>query len=672
LADLSATENGDLHDACLRRNEKGGSPADGILNGLPVLLSVRGLKKEFSDSVVLDGVDFRLDGMEKVALVGRNGCGKTTLLRILTGEFEATAGSVQWARGAKVGYLSQHAGETMMPTVWEEARRGVLEQMEAHERLSELEKRLEQDPTEDELEEYQRLHDHFLNLEGYAAERELRNVLSQLGFTEDEYEKPTSALSGGERTRLALSRLLLEEPDLLILDEPTNHLDLSATEWLESWISNYRGAVLLVSHDRTFLANTAQRFLEMRDGTVKAYPGPMEKYLKVKAEDEARLAEVARRQALQAAKLDEYVRRFMNSQRTAQARGRLKQLERLREVQVSAPKAERGMAGGFGKVERSGDIVLEAKGLGMAFGDERLFKDLDWTVRNGERWGVIGENGSGKSTLLKIMLGDMEPTEGRTRIGARVVAGYFRQDAEDLDPEMTPLEFCVWELDMMPPEARNLLARFLITGDDVMRPIATLSGGERNKLSLAKLTHQSPNLLVLDEPTNHLDMDSRDALVEVLRDYKGTLVLISHDRQLLSLITDHTLDMRRSGPILFPGSYADYRHRQAKEAQVAAATAAKPVATQAAVTTVTLSPRELSKEIQRLERELETAEETIHAKEEELKAVEAKLGDPVQVEDLMGLTKRHGELQVEIESAMGKWAEIGEKLEEARAMQGRA
>ncbi len=405
-----------------------------------MLLSVANVAKSFGADHILTGVTFRLDAREKVALVGRNGTGKTTLLKILTGQMEPDTGHVGLTRGAKVGYLRQEAPVTIGRTVIEEAESAREGQLAMRNRLEELERKLNPGSADvpsvpdalgtsaEDLEEYALLHEHFLDNEGYSAETDVRAVLARMGFTEDEFEKPTDSLSGGEKTRLAIGRLLLEEPDLLVLDEPTNHLDLQATEWLEGWIRGYHGAVLLVSHDRAFLESTAERVLEMREGTVKAYPGPFEKYLRLRAEEEARQAEVAKRQEAEIAKLDEYVRRFMNSQRTAQARGRQKIMNRLIESKVEAPKADKGMKAGFGSAKRSGDIAMIAEKLTVGFEEgvgntlpnaqrptpnAPLFSDLDWTVRYGERWGIVGENGSGKSTLVKVMLGLMEPLAGR-------------------------------------------------------------------------------------------------------------------------------------------------------------------------------------------------------------------------------------------------------------------
>jgi ATP-binding cassette subfamily F protein 3 len=649
-----------------------------------VLLSVSNVAKTYGVDHILTGVTFRLDAREKVALVGRNGAGKTTLLKIMTGQVEPDSGSVQLSRGAKIGYLRQEVPVDTGRTVIEEAEEAVKAQLIMRSRLQELEQKLESEtPSQDDLDEYAMLHEHFMEAEGYSAERDIRVVLQRMGFTEDEFSKPTAKLSGGEKTRLAIARLLLEEPDLLILDEPTNHLDLQATEWLEGWIRGYHGAVLLVSHDRAFLDSTAERVLEMRNGAVSSYPGPFPKYLELKALEEERQAEVARRQAMEIAKMDEFVRRFMNSQRTAQARGRLKLMNRLIENKVDAPTQERGMKGGFGDPKRSGDLVVSCEKLTVGFENEEerivLYSNLDWTVRYGDRWGVIGENGAGKSTLIKVLLGQIEPLSGRARLGANVVLGSFSQDATDLDQDLSPLEMMIWELDLKPADARNLLGRFLITGDDVFRPIKTMSGGEKNKLSLARLTHLNPNLLVLDEPTNHLDMDSREALAGVLKEYKGTLVLVSHDRWLLSQVSDQTLDIRKAGPILYPGGYTEYRRRLANPNAEArpkpkevppAPTIPKLLDGKSAPEEPALTPRELSKEISRLEKLVKEMEDEVTRHEEELKRLEEQLANLSPTADVFSLTRDHQRMQERLEGSMSAWEEHTTRLEKLQALRG--
>lgn len=633
-----------------------------------MLLSVNALEKSFGADrpFLLDKATFRIDRHEKVALVGRNGTGKTTLLNILTGSLAPDGGSVNLARGAKLGYLRQEAPVDPRKTVLEEAEEARREALAIKARLRELEQQLQLHPRDEDLEEYATLHEHYVEIEGYSAERDMRTVLAKLGFEDDELNTPTGALSGGQRTRLALARLLLEQPDLLLLDEPTNHLDLQATEWLERWLSGYPGAVLLVSHDRAFLENAADRVLELREGAVKSYPGPFSKYLQLRNEEDVRRTEVAKRQQQEIDKLDEYVRRFINTQRTAQARGRRKQMEKLASVAVTAPKEQRSMRATFTEGARSGDLVAEAKGLEIGYGKPLVAKSLNWAIRRGERWGVIGENGAGKSTLIRTLLGVLTPIGGSVRLGSRVAAGYFAQDTVDLDPDQSPLDYLVWEFDMLPAEARNLLGRFLITGDDVYRPIHTLSGGEKNKLAVASLTTLHPNLLVLDEPTNHLDMASREALREVLAEYAGTLILVSHDRWLLGETTDHTLDLRRSGAILYPGSYGEYVRSIAGERtshNIRAVEDASPLSLE-------LGARELSKEIGRVSRMVEGLEDQIYRDEQALADLERRLSDLPANADVLALTRDHAGLQERIAAGMSAWEEHSERLAFLRGRQG--
>lgn len=630
-----------------------------------MLLTVSEIRKLFAAEIVLDGASFKLQNKEKVALVGRNGAGKTTLLKLMTGQYEPDSGSIQWARGAKVGYLKQEHAVDESRTVLEEAQAGIAEKVSMQKRLAELEQQMEKGATDDDLEEYARLHEHFFDSSGFDLDKDVRSVLSKMGFDEADFDRPCGSLSGGQKTRLAISRLLLEEPDLLILDEPTNHLDLQATEWLESWIRQYTGAVLLISHDRTFLQNTAQRVMELRNGKIKSYPGDFSQFIKLKAEEEARQAEVAAKQTAEIAKLDEYVRRFMNSQRTAQARGRLKMMEKLIENRVEAPTQDRGLKAGFASAKRSGDQVIVCKGLAVGYGSNSLFSGFDWEVRIGERWGVIGENGAGKSTLIKTLVGRLPSLSGVHRLGSNVSVGYFSQDVSELDEDMTPLEFMVWECGMDAGPARHLLGRFLLSGDDVFRPIRTLSGGEKNKLVLAALTQSNPNLLVLDEPTNHLDMDSREALGGILDEFDGTLVLISHDRWLLSRVTNRILDVRKSGPIQYGGTYAEYRSRSKVDAVAVSKqdSGAKPTATSS------MTPREVSKEITRVQRSIENLEDEIAEVERAIQQIEESLSAPPQDADLMALTTKYSDLKSTHEAMMGDWEKESLYLESLRAMQ---
>lgn len=634
-----------------------------------MLLSVSNLKKEFASELVFDGVELRVNRGEKVAIVGRNGAGKTTFLRVLCGEYEPDAGSVNFGRGVTLGYLSQHSTLPENRTVIEEAQAAQDHLRELETRLAALEARTDE-LTPDDIEEMSMLREHFIAEGGYNLDRDVRSVLARLGFGVADYEKKISKLSGGERTRLSLAKLLLEEPELLILDEPTNHLDLEATEWLESWVKQYHGAILLVSHDRVFLEATAERVVDFRDETAKSYPARFTHYLSLRAEEDARQTILAARQAAEIARMDEYVRRFMNSQRTAQARGRLKQVTKLRAEAVSAPSAEKGMHFNFSPTKRPGDIVFETKGLGMAFGERQLFHDLDWMVMNGERWGVIGQNGVGKSTLIKVLLGKLPPTSGSYRIGASVEVGYFAQELHDLDLTQTPLSALINRTGMEIGPARNHLGRFLFTGDDTIRPIKTLSGGERNKLQLAILMALRPNVLVLDEPTNHLDMPSREALIEVLKDFAGTLILVSHDRWLLEKVTNNTLDLRRDGNTIYGGSYPEYRAWRERRATAGKTKVAAIEATPKVVAVSDLSPRELSKEVARLEKAVETAESDVERAEKSLALASGKMVNASVDDDHLALSLAYAEQEKCLAAALDHWEKLSGELENRRAQQG--
>lgn len=634
-----------------------------------VLVQASDVGLSFGIDIILEGVSFRIDRREKVALVGRNGTGKTSLLRMLTGQIEPDRGNIHIARGAKIGFLRQESPVTLGRTVLAEVESAMAEQTALRLRLTELEARLEAGATEDDLEEYALLQEHFLESEGYSLDHDVQVVLRRMGFEESEWSRLTDGLSGGEKTRLALARLLFAEPDLLILDEPTNHLDLEATEWLERWIKSYHGAVLLVSHDRAFLQATAERVLELRDHTLKAYPGNYDQYVRLRAEYEANLAMQAERQAEAMAKLDEYVRRFINSQRTAQARGRQKMLERLEENRIEAPKQERGIQAGFRAAKRSGDLVVSCRKLAVGFPDATLIPSLDWTVRQGERWGVIGENGAGKSTLIRTILGRHEALAGEAKLGSSLTIGLFWQDVSELPLEDSPLQYMMYEAGMDAAPARNLLGRFLITGDDVYRPIRTLSGGEKNKLVLARLTQESPNLLVLDEPTNHLDMDSREALAAVLREYRGTLILVSHDRWLLSQVADHILDVRRGGCVTFDGTYEEYRGRRDRPVATAPATP-MAVASRREEPATTLSPRELSKEIQRLTALVEQLEHDVESREKSVADLERQLASVPADADILQMTRDYQAAQEALAAELSAWEEQAGRLEQLRGQQG--
>lgn len=627
-------------------------------------MEVSGVVKDFADHRILDGATLRIEPGEKVALVGRNGCGKTTLLRLIAGLDEPDSGSVRFARGARVLYLRQDTPVTPGRTVLQEAESGASQAIALRDRMRELEAVMEHSPTEEDLAEYALVHEHFLEAEGYSLERDVRTVLARMGFDEDSFDKSTDTLSGGERTRLALARILLEEPELLILDEPTNHLDLQAAEWLEGWVRGYHGAVLVVSHDRVFLTAVADRVLEMAEGRIESYPGGYETYLILRAEKIARDEVAAKKVESRIAELDSFVRRFMGGERTAQARGRLKHKERLEQNAPVRRKASKSVSAAIKAGGRTGEQVAVCDQLTLGFERGALFPPMDWTVRRGERWGVIGENGVGKSSLLKVLLGVYQPLSGSVALGSGVEPGWFDQDAGDLPRGTTPVRHLIDTCGLLPESARGILGCFLLSGDDAMRPIGTLSGGERNKVALSVLAARSPNVMILDEPTNHLDMDSREALAAILRAYDGTLILVSHDRWLLDEVTDQTLDLRKSGAITFPGPYGEYRRKRDAAKRAASNRPAVVVSAPAKA----WSPRDLSKEIERLERAVRESEGTVDASEKGLRSIEAKLASVKPGDDVFALSQAHQEGQRAAAAALAEWTELSLRLEQLQGV----
>lgn len=627
-----------------------------------MLLKISHVQISFGADLILKNISFNLDSQKKVALVGPNGAGKTTLLKLIVGDLEIQKGTIWKAPMCRIGYLSQHITLKNDHTIWEEMQTACDDFLQAQEQLKEIEHELSINPTDELLDHYTNVLARLEKVQISQLERDMQMVLEKMGFMPEDHTKKIKNLSGGEKTRLSLAKLLIEQPDLLILDEPTNHLDIDAIMWLENWVKHYIGAVIMVSHDREFLQNTAELIFEMRDGEIVQYEGPFEKYLQIRQNEIDRLAEVAEQQQQRIDQLDSFVRRFMNSQRTAQARGRLKIKERLESEKIEAPKAQKQMQGGFRNVERSGEIVLECQKLNFDISQRTLFKNFDWCVRWQEKWGVIGANGAGKSTLLKIILGYLQATSGKTSIGSKVKIGYFAQDTMDLDLNLSPIDI-LCNLNGMPQqEARSILGQFLIFEDDAFRPLKSFSGGERNKVVLAKLVADKPNLLILDEPTNHLDIESCEALGEILEDYQGTLILISHDRWLLKKLCKQILDINGQECVQYPGTFVEYQSFSQKKKFVPEAKSIKNKPDQ---NLPKISHRELSKEISALQKKIDEQEAKIENLQKELQSIELFLSNPGE-QDVVLLSHKYSQVQSLISQSTKEWEDLYKQLEDKK------
>jgi len=529
------------------------------------LISTTNLAKSYGPVDIFSGVSVSVPKNARIGLVGVNGVGKTTLLRLLIGEESPSEGNIQKSKSLSIGYLAQESSLNSEQTLWEECRMALSHLIRMGERLRAMEARMaDSDADEGFLERYGNIQSSFERKGGYTYEKRIERTLDGLGFTENDYQKPLHMLSGGERTRAVLARLLLTDPDLLLLDEPTNHLDIEAMEWLEGYLRSWEGAVLLVSHDRYFLDKSVDTIWEMTP-SIEIYRGNYSAYLQQRtARYERQLKEYeSQRQFIE--KEEDYIRRNIAGQNTRQAQGRRTRLERLlKEAKMAPPQNTKRIRLNLDAGGRSGDLVLRTFGLKVGYQDDgKVLIDVpDIVLRRKECAALMGPNGAGKTTFLKTALGELEALDGEAQMGASVRVGYFAQAHERLHEDWTLVE----EIQAVAPkmlegEIRSYLATFLFTGEDVFKQVSVLSGGERGRLAMACLALQGANLLLLDEPTNHLDLPSQEILQRVLAEFNGTILLVSHDRFLVDGIATQVWHVRPEDKdlMVFKGNYSALR-----------------------------------------------------------------------------------------------------------------
>ena len=525
------------------------------------------VKYHGGDLKVLSGASLSVEAGEKIGVVGRNGAGKTTLLEILAGNSEADSGSVERVGGARVGVTSQslYAGERGRISVEQEIISAFEPLMRRERELEELEARLAEDHSSSLLERYGKLQGEFERDGGYDYRARAASTLSGLGFAPEDWKRPVGSFSGGEQSRIALARLLLEEPDLVLLDEPTNHLDLKAIEWLENFVKGAKSAVLVVSHDRYFLDAVAGSILELEDGRLTRYPGNYSEYVTEKRASEERLARKAKANAERRAQLERFIEKNRAKARKAsQAKSKQKLLDRMEKVEGPSG-ANKNMKLNLGDTSRAGRVVLEMEDVRYAHedSDEPLLEEFDLVIERGERVALLGPNGTGKSTVMRLATGELSPQRGTVRLGHNVAPAYQDQQLARLDDAKTVLEEVMDITGLKAPEARDLLGAFLFSGEDVFKKVSSLSGGERNRLSLAEIVVSGANLLLLDEPTNNLDIPAREALETALLEYRGTMFFISHDRYFLRKLATRVVDLEGKKLTNYLGGYDYYRsHRR--------------------------------------------------------------------------------------------------------------
>ncbi len=540
---------------------------------------------------VLDGVTFSVEPGERIGLVGRNGTGKSTLLRLIAGEYTAESGEAIVQRGTRVGYLAQDPKFDPSMTLFDVAESAFAELHAAHEQMHELATKMGEARGEELdriMKRYERLEGEMQHLGGYAVEHRIKETLHGLGFVDEQFDLPVSALSGGQRSRVSLAKLLLENPDLLLLDEPTNHLDIDGRQWLENFLANeFKGTVILVSHDRYLLDRVVHRIVELEPGRVSTYPGNYAKFRELRAERKVVEQRVYEKQQDRIRSEQKFIDRYRAGQRAKQAQGRLSRLERYIDNEtVDRPMEMDVMRLNLPKAPRTGDMVLSADGLSKQYDGRVLFHDLELSVSRGERIGIIGPNGSGKSTLAKCLIGEMTADTGKVRVGSNVSVGHFSQLHEGLDLSLTVWEYLqsvILAIDggrrASEQQARDLAGAFLFSGSDQDKVLRVLSGGERSRVILAGLVAGGHNVLILDEPTNHFDIPSSERLEQALNPetgFDGTMLLISHDRALLDACVDRIIALDGHGEARqVTGNYTAWRELREREAAAVKAQAAE-------------------------------------------------------------------------------------------------
>lgn len=647
-----------------------------------ILLQAQNVARRFGAEVLFENVQLEVQSNARVALVGRNGIGKSTLLKILIGQNPPDEGQVITSKGVSIGYLSQDTGLDSEHTIFAEMLTVFADLREMEQQMHQLEAQLgdkqllaDDEAYQQALKRYEQLQHTFTERNGYGYEAEIRNVLHGFGFDADYYEHRVSDLSGGQKSRLALAKLLLEKHDLLILDEPTNHLDIDTLTWLEGYLQGYAGALLIVSHDQYFLDKVATEVYDLSQHTTRHYRGNYTRYREQKAANLAQEWKAYEKQQAEIAKLQDFVdKNIVRASTTKRAQSRRKQLEKIQRLE-RPQNDDKTVRFSFTADKPSGNEVLTVTNAAVGYGDTILADPINLQVKRHQAIAITGPNGVGKSTLLKSILGQISFLRGAAQFGTGVDVGYYDQEQENLHNQKTVLGE-IWDEHPMMPEAdiRRILGSFLFTGSDVEKSVASLSGGERAQLMLVKLAMNHNNFLILDEPTNHLDIDSKEVLEEALRNYDGTILFVSHDRYFMNNLATLTVELSRQGTETYLGNYDYYLDKKAEAAAIAAEKAPETVTATSAAPSTDQQQYQLNKEQQKQERKLQREVTALEQQLEELDQQDQQLQlamtqpdtlqDPAKLNDLQQQLEAIHQQQQTVED---QWEQQSLALEELHA-----
>ena len=634
-----------------------------------IILQANKIERSFAGEVLFDNISLQVDERDRIALVGKNGAGKSTLLKILVGEEEPTSGEINKKRDLSLSYLAQDSRFESSNTIYDEMLHVFDDLRKTEKALRQMELEMGEKTGADLeklMQDYDRLSEEFRQAGGFTYEADIRSILNGFKFDESMWQMKIEELSGGQNTRLALAKMLLEKPNLLVLDEPTNHLDIETIAWLENYLVNYSGALLIVSHDRYFLDKVATITLDLTKHSLDRYVGNYSSFVEQKEQKLLTEAKNYEKQQKEIAALEDFVNRnLVRASTTKRAQSRRKQLEKMERLD----KPEAGTKSAhmtFHSDKTSGNVVLTVEEAAVGYDDQILSEPINLDIRKMNAVAIVGPNGIGKSTLIKSIVGQIPFIKGEARFGANVEVGYYDQTQSKLTPHNSVLDE-LWNDFKLTPEVeiRNRLGAFLFSGDDVKKTVGMLSGGERARLLLAKLSMENNNFLILDEPTNHLDIDSKEVLENALIDFDGTLLFVSHDRYFINRVATQVLELSEEGSTLYLGDYDYYLEKKAElEALAAAQAEAEPASSTEEVTSNDYHlQKQNQKELRKITRRIEQLEAEMEELDQKIQAITETMHSTNDAEDLVQLQSELDQLTIQQEAVMEEWAELSEQVE---------